>query len=314
MTRWQTSRLVARVAGVACVLALLLGSSTVSAGARDRKPPTRPTNLHVTATTPYSVSLAWDPSTDNSGSFSYRVLVWGYASTVPQTQTTFTWTSNVAGNTYSFYVYAVDAAGNQSQNSNTVTVTLPTDTVPPTAPEISATEVGPRYAKLAWSSVDDAPELRYWIFRDGNLVIGPTTSTSGLVFPLAADTTHSFTAQARDSGGNWSTVGEPFAVTTPPAPDDTSPPTSPTNLLPEEFSDTEFNIFWTQSTDDVDPRFIIRYDVYVNGQLADVAIGTGRTSSIVYLVRGDNTITVVAVDSSGNASAPATITYHFGST
>ena len=311
MTRRQTSRLVARGAAIACVLTLLLSSSTVSASNRDRKPPTRPTNLHVTATTPYSVSLAWNPSTDNSGSFSYRVLVWGYANTVPQTQTTFTWTSTVAGNTYQFYVYAVDDAGNRSQNSNTVTITLPDDTVPPTAPEISATEVGPRYVKLAWSSIDDSPELRYWIFRDGSLVIGPTTNSSGLVYPLAAETTYNFTAQARDSEGNWSTVGEPFTVTTGPAPKDSAPPTSPTNVQPEQFADTEFHIHWTQSTDGVDPQFIIRYDVYVNGQLADVAIGASRTSSIVYLVHGENTISVIAVDSSGNASEPATITYDF---
>ena len=51
----------------------------------------------------------------------------------PQTQTSLTWTSNLtAGQTYSFYVYAIDAAGNKSKNSNTVTVTLPVDNPPPT--------------------------------------------------------------------------------------------------------------------------------------------------------------------------------------
>jgi len=312
MFRRRNSRLVTCGTAIACALTLLLSSSLASANnRRDRKPPTRPTNLRVTASTPYSVSLAWDPSTDDSGSFSYRLVVWSYANPVPQTQTTFTWTSTQAGHHYQFYVFAVDASGNRSQNSNTVTITVPDDTVPPTPPEFSATEVGPRYARLAWSSTDHSPELRYWISRDGTLIIGPTMNTSGLAYGLEPETTYHFTGQARDNEGNWSPTGEPFAVTTGPDLNDTTPPTSPTNVVPEQFSDTEFNINWTQSTDDVDPQYVIRYDIYVNGRLEGSEHGTGRTNSIVYLVPGENTITVIAVDSSGNASAPATITYNF---
>jgi chitinase len=40
---------------------------------RDRTPPTTPTNLRVTSLSHKSITLAWDPSTDNSGSFSYSV-------------------------------------------------------------------------------------------------------------------------------------------------------------------------------------------------------------------------------------------------
>ena len=89
---------------------------------RDRTKPTTPTNLRVTAATSYSVSLAWNPASDNSGSLSYRIRhSWGYEETVPQTQTNFTWTTHLeAGSSYSFYVYAVDAAGNVSRNSNSV--------------------------------------------------------------------------------------------------------------------------------------------------------------------------------------------------
>jgi len=46
-------------------LALIVGVSPALA-VRDRIPPTRPTNLRVTGMTPYSVALAWNPSTDNS--------------------------------------------------------------------------------------------------------------------------------------------------------------------------------------------------------------------------------------------------------
>lgn len=62
---------------------------------------------------------------------------------------------------------------------------------------------------------------------------------------------------------------------------------------------------WTESTDNVDPQDAIRYEVYVNGQLADVGFGTG--SSISYGVSGTNVIEVFAIDAAGNRSAPATI-------
>src|SRR5688572_21863694 len=125
----------ARVAAVLVVLVSLFGTSHALA-ARDRTPPTKPTNLRVTSVTSYNVSLAWNPSTDNSGTFSYRVIVSdGATYTLPQTQTTFNYFVAPLG-TYSFYVYAVDGSGNRSLRSNTVSATPPPDTTAPTPPEI----------------------------------------------------------------------------------------------------------------------------------------------------------------------------------
>ena len=53
-----------------------LSSAVTGATAPDVTPPTTPGNLRVTATTPSSVSLAWDRSTDSWG-FGYQVLVDG---------------------------------------------------------------------------------------------------------------------------------------------------------------------------------------------------------------------------------------------
>ena len=106
---WRT----ARVAAILVVLVSMFGTSTALA-ARDRKPPTKPANLRVTSLTPHRVTLTWDPSTDNSGSFTYRIFVsWGSTTTLPQTQTTYS-VGLVPNNTYSFYVYAVDGSGNVS--------------------------------------------------------------------------------------------------------------------------------------------------------------------------------------------------------
>jgi len=135
---------------------LVVVGSVAAATSRDRTPPTTPTNLRITSLSHKSVTLAWDPSTDNSGSFSYSVNKDGQSFTVPQTRTTYTidWLS--AGRSYTFYVTAVDKALNQSGQSNTVTVTTPRDTTPPTAPVLWGTVRGPSQVSLTWTqSTDD---------------------------------------------------------------------------------------------------------------------------------------------------------------
>jgi hypothetical protein len=73
------------------------------------------------------------------------------------------------------------------------------------------------------------------------------------------------------------------------------------------FEDGETWLFWDQSTDNVDPQSVIRYDVYVNGVFDHSLLGFDRT--VVYGNPGvSNTYQVIAVDSSGNQSAPATLT------
>jgi hypothetical protein len=76
---WRTARV---AAAILAVLVLFLSTSPALA-ARDRKPPTRPTNLRATSLTPHRVTLAWNPSTDDSGTFTYRVWVsWGSTTTL----------------------------------------------------------------------------------------------------------------------------------------------------------------------------------------------------------------------------------------
>ena len=93
-------------------LTLLSGSAVLSAQPRDRGPPTAPTNLVVTATTEHSVSLSWSASTDNSGRFGYVICCAGTTVTVSQTMTSHTLEGLQSGKTYTFRVYAKNAAGN----------------------------------------------------------------------------------------------------------------------------------------------------------------------------------------------------------
>src|SRR3972149_5885396 len=207
---------------------------TPALAARDRTPPTRPTNLHITSTTSYSVALAWNPSTDNSGVFSYKVRAsYGQTWTGSQTQTSFNWNFGlVPGYSYSFYVYAVDGSGNQSQRSNTVSVTLLPDTTPPTAPVLLVTDVNPTEVSLEWSaSTDDGPYLFYQVFVDGSPNVDAGTFRSAVVQGLTPDTTYVITVKARDLYQNWSAPSNAITVTTDPSdPNDTEPPTTPGDL------------------------------------------------------------------------------------
>lgn len=287
--------------------------SPASASSADRKAPSKPANLRATGNTSWSVSLAWGPSTDDSGGVSYRVRDdWGREVAVPGTQTSVTWKYPAHpplqnGATYSFSVYAVDAAGNQSSRSNTVTVALPLDTQAPTIPTFSVTSLGTRHISLAWSSTDDSPYMSYLVTKDGVRISSGWISESSRTFTLLQPgTTYTFTAQARDyfanvSGGNVSAVGAPFGVTTLPNDgSDVTAPTAPSPVWAESYGDLEMQVMWAASTDDVTPRNVIVYQVYVNGVLENTAIGTTQTNA--YGVRGENVVTVIAVDEAGHRS------------
>jgi chitodextrinase len=88
----------------------------------DTTPPTAPTNLAASGTTASSTNLTWTASTDNVGVTGYQVLRNGSVVTTV-TATSSTDSGLAASTTYSYQVKALDAAGNVSAGSNTVSVT-----------------------------------------------------------------------------------------------------------------------------------------------------------------------------------------------
>jgi len=262
--------------------------------------------------TPYSVSLTWNPSTDNSGSVTYIICCANVSSeTFPGPASSRVYRAGLeAGRSFTLRIVARDAAGNYSGYSNSVTFTLPRDTTPPTKPTVSVTDVGPTHVSLAWSSVEDGPHVWFNVYMNGSPVRQGVRDTSGTFGPLQPETSYTFTVQARDFGGNNSPMSDPVTVTTEATDtSDTTPPTTPANLRDNgmSFQDGETWLFWDQSTDNVDPQAVIRYDVYVNGVFDHSLQGFDRT--VVYGNPGVfNTYQVIAVDSAGNQSAPATLT------
>ena len=310
MKNWSFSRLPAIVACLLILVLILPAAPAYAAG--DRQPPTTPTNLRVTGMTAYSVSLAWNPSTDNSGSFTYTICCSTNSSeTFPGPASSRVYTAGLEpGRSYSMRMFARDAAGNVSKYSNTVTFTLPRDTTTPAKPTVTVTDVGSSHISLAWSSVDDSPKLWFSVWMNGSPVRTAVRETSGTFGPLSPETSYTFTVQVMDFGGNRSPVSDPLTVTTEARDtSDTVPPSTPANFRDNgmSFQDGETWLFWDASSDNVDPPSVIRYDVYVNGVFDHSLLG--YTQTVVYgNAESENTFQVIAVDSAGNPSPPATLT------
>jgi chitodextrinase len=284
---------------------MALPLAAAAAPRQDRQAPTRPTDLRVTGVGPYSVSLAWNPSIDNVGVVRYVVCcsASGNSQNIPAPASSGVFTAGVEPNrTQTVRIYAVDAANNWSQPSNFVTATTTADTVPPSTPLVSVTGVGPTHVALMLSSTDNGPNIWYHVRVNGTQVMTASRNTSQIFPLLAPQTTYTFTVQARDFANNLSPVSDPADATTPaPNPDDVTPPTTP-SLWFGYVSGCEVQLQWSESTDDLDPQFVIEYEIYLNGVHVD-STALRYTNAVVYANQnGVNTFAVAAVDSAGNRS------------
>ena len=187
--------------------------------AKDRTAPSNPTNLRSTEVTAFSVSLTWDASTDNAGVASYLVHNnFGGEITVAGTQAK--WTGLQPLESYTFWVYAVDGAGNRSASSNFLSVKLPpppapndpNDATPPTQPTsvfADSYNDGSRELQVTWSaSVDNVtPQLAiaYQVFVNGVLENSSVGVTHTSVYGVAGDNVISVVAI--DANGNRSSAG-----------------------------------------------------------------------------------------------------------
>jgi chitodextrinase len=312
----------------ACVAAAAVLSAGVASHAdarkpqppADRTPPSQPTGLHVTAVTQTSVTLAWNPSTDNVGVRSYSL--WGEGLdgvvSVDHPQTTATWTRLLRpGQTVTFHVTAFDAMLNASPTSIGATATTVADTTPPTTPSgLTVGEVTASTVFLSWNSgTDQFNPIRHEVLVDGvptpnalsNVLAGlPRPAVQGAwVRQLDPSTTYQFSVRAIDPSGNVSGTSE-VKVATTGASSDTVAPTTPTLLSAASGGNgacpEELWLTWTAATDPA-PSSGLEYEVRVNGIILEAH---GATQTVVYTeIPGDNVVTIVAVDLAGNASAPS---------
>ncbi len=194
------------------------GTTACHGATSDSMPPSAPTNLTGVAVSSSQVNLSWGASTDNVGVTGYKVYRDG-AFLASTTATTYSDTTAQAGATYTYTVYAYDAAGNISQPSNTATVTITADTQPPSTPTgLAAVVGGASQISLSWNATTDNTGVTgYTVYRDGSAIAttnGPnaTTYTDTGVAP---GTTYTYTVDAFDSAGNHSAPSAAVTATTP---------------------------------------------------------------------------------------------------
>lgn len=329
MTTQTLARLIIATAAVTLLAVLLFGERLTPAAQAQRRnttpkdtlAPTTPTNLAVTGVTENTVSLQWTPSTDNSGKFSYRVKVRSLTSTysvetfVSQGTATYTVQWLAPFGKYSFALYAIDGSGNRSSDSNLVTADTPGDTIPPSAPVLQATTLGPSQVQLTWTqATDNRPNYccSYALSLNGspltqhiNPAAAPAGSLSVIIRHLQPATVNTFTVTAIDYTGRNATVSNSASAQTL-ASNDTTPPSVPTNVHIISLDDAggELWLGWTQATDETDPQSNVEYEIYVNGVLSPLGVSAGISFDFAYTHPVcENTLTVKAVDKTGNTSA-----------
>jgi chitodextrinase len=237
--------------------------------------PATPQAPAVTALTFTSVTLAWLSTSDNVGVVNYRVYRNGaLAATVSGTTLAYADNGQTPNTAYSYYINAVDAAGNVSAASATVSATTLNEAVAPTAPNnISVSSKTDSTIALTWNAGADTGGsgiVRNDIYRDGSL-IGTSTSSSYTASGLAPSTAYAFSVVANDAAGNSSTASLSFSAMTKV---DQTDPSVPTGLTSPSKTEATASISWAASTDNV---AVIGYEVLRGGVRVGTANGTSYT-------------------------------------
>jgi glucose/arabinose dehydrogenase/chitodextrinase len=275
-------------------------------------PPTIPTNVQASGITSTQATLTWSASIDNVAVTGYRIYS-GATQIGTSSTTSYQVTGLTAATAYSFSVSAYDPANLDSGRSSALSiVTLPnspgggTTTPPPPPPDttapsvpagLSASVISQSQINLTWSAAtDNVAVTGYRVYRSG-AQIGTSTTTSYSVTGLTPGTGYSFTVAAHDAAGNVSTQSGVASATTQTAAD-TAAPTVPGGLNAVAVSQTQINLAWNASTDNVG---IAGYKVYRNGSQVATTAGTGFSST--GLTAGTSySFTVAAYDAAGNTS------------
>ncbi|MFQ1000414.1 fibronectin type III domain-containing protein [Modestobacter sp. SSW1-42] len=261
----------------------------VPATPTDLTPPGAPTGLSALAGD-RQVELSWAPPAETDV-VAHRVLRDGVEVAVVRGATSSVDTGLVDGRTYGYALVAEDGHGNLSPRSAAVTAT-PRDTTPPAVPPTPTATPRDGAVELSWPADPDAAAYR--VLRDG-VAVATVTGTAHRDEGLTNGTPYRYALVAVDAAGNPS-AATPEVLATPT---DQTPPAAPTGVTAAP-GDGTASLSWTADPDAAAYR-VLR---------DDVVLATVTAPATQAVVRGltngaPTTLTVVAVDAAGNASAPS---------
>ncbi len=150
---------------------------------------------------------------------------------------------------------------------------------------------------LSWNAATDNVGVTGYRIYQGSQQVGTVDgSTTYTVTGLTPSTVYTFTVQAGDAAGNWTTDG-PIVQSG----GDSGPPTWPTTAtLNATDRETAVSLYWTAATDDVG---VTDYRVYRDGTLVATVPGTNTYYDITGLAIGTTlSLQVEAGDAAGNWS------------
>ncbi|WP_433495506.1 PQQ-dependent sugar dehydrogenase [Micromonospora sp. CA-248089] len=195
---------------------------------------------------------------------------------------------------------------------------LAADTSPPTRPTgLRRTRLTCQSVTLAWyASRDNVGVAFYDIYHDGQLVTSVSGRTLTATLSVVQGVTWGWYVNARDAAGNVSQASSTLSVTPPFCQQDTSPPSTPTDLA-ATVNGTAVTLTWSASTDNV---AVTGYTILRNGTAVGSTTGTASNPpATTFTDTGltpdtDYRYTVTARDAQGNVSgASVAVTAHTGS-
>jgi fibronectin type 3 domain-containing protein len=150
----------------------------------DTQAPTKPASLAATAQSTQQINLSWMASTDNTGVAGYNVYRSTGSDTVnaqkinsqPVQSTSYADPNLSADTTYSYYVKAVDGAGNASEASNTATAK--TQAVAP--PSQHGSTVSGTVKDRRKKALTQATETKIIVYSNGHRKIVSPTDNDGV--------------------------------------------------------------------------------------------------------------------------------------
>jgi chitodextrinase len=258
--------------------------------------------LTATAASASSIDLSWNAATDDTGVTGYNVFRNG-TKVGTTSGRSYTDSGLSAATSYSYYVTARDAAGNESAHSNTASATTSGSAVDVTAPSapsgLATSNVTTSSINLSWNAAtDDTGVTSYNVYRN-NTKIGTTSTLTYSDTGLNALTSYSYYVTARDAAGNESAHSNTASATTKSSGADTTQPSAPTSLAATAASSSSINLSWNAATDDTG---VTGYSIFRNGTKV------GSPTGLSYVDSGLNASTsysyyVTAHDAANNQSA-----------